>query len=186
MSDSKIVTPRSEKGPELVKILKENTDRAFTQKELAGVLNCTKTMVCNYLKKLEDENHIVVLDKRGKHGAKLHKPTESIHEVDEYAAYPIKFYINNGYRVVHHHHRGERHSFPLHKLVAVAEYGIDEVKGKHIHHKNKHSIDNRPSNLIPLEKSEHKTVDSVLSALLGKSDENKQRIISLAMEGCDD
>lgn len=44
---------------------------------------------------------------------------------------------------------------PIHRLVAVAEYGFDEVDGNHVHHKNGVRFDNRPSNLEVLSNSEH-------------------------------
>ena len=43
----------------------------------------------------------------------------------------------------------------VHRLLAVAEYGLDSIKGKDIHHKNGISWDNRPDNIEPLTKSEH-------------------------------
>lgn len=43
----------------------------------------------------------------------------------------------------------------VHRLVAVAEYGFDEVKNKEIHHKNGIEWDNRPENLVPLTTTEH-------------------------------
>lgn len=43
----------------------------------------------------------------------------------------------------------------VHRLVAVAEHGVDEVTGKHIHHKNGVPWDNRPENLEVVEEREH-------------------------------
>jgi len=43
----------------------------------------------------------------------------------------------------------------VHRLIAVAEYGIDAVKGKEVHHKNGIKWDNRPDNLELLTSSEH-------------------------------
>ncbi len=43
----------------------------------------------------------------------------------------------------------------VHRLVAVAEYGLNEIDGKHVHHKNGIPWDNRPGNLEPLTPSEH-------------------------------
>jgi len=44
----------------------------------------------------------------------------------------------------------------IHRLIAVAEYGFEEVKDKEVHHKNGNLLDNRPENLKPLTGSEHK------------------------------
>lgn len=43
----------------------------------------------------------------------------------------------------------------VHRLLAVAEYGFDEVRGKDVHHKNKIRWDNRPANIDILTPSEH-------------------------------
>jgi transcriptional regulator with XRE-family HTH domain len=42
-----------------------------------------------------------------------------------------------------------------HRLLAVAEYGLDEVKDKVIHHKNKIPWDNRPENIELMSVVEH-------------------------------
>lgn len=46
-------------------------------------------------------------------------------------------------------------SVAVHRLLAVAEYGMDEIDGKHIHHKNGIPWDNRPENIEPLSPSDH-------------------------------
>jgi transposase len=43
----------------------------------------------------------------------------------------------------------------IHRLVAVAECGMDAVAGNVVHHKNGIPWDNRPENLEVMEKSEH-------------------------------
>jgi len=50
--------------------------------------------------------------------------------------------------------KGER-SVRVHRLVAVAEHGLEALKGKVVHHKNGVSWDNRPENLELLTPSEH-------------------------------
>lgn len=44
----------------------------------------------------------------------------------------------------------------VHRLLAVAEYGIDEIRGKEVHHKNRIKWDNRPDNIEVLDPSEHR------------------------------
>jgi len=46
----------------------------------------------------------------------------------------------------------------MHRLLAVAEYGLDEVIGKDVHHKNGVPWDNRPENIELLTRSEHQTL----------------------------
>lgn len=43
----------------------------------------------------------------------------------------------------------------VHRLLAVAEYGLDAIKGKHIHHINGIEWDNRPGNIKPLHPENH-------------------------------
>jgi predicted transcriptional regulator len=50
---------------------------------------------------------------------------------------------------------GERSRVEVHRLVAVAEHGIDVVKDKDVHHKNGVPWDNRPDNLEPLSRKDH-------------------------------
>lgn len=44
---------------------------------------------------------------------------------------------------------------PVHRLVAVAEYGIDAVKDKVVHHKSNIPWDNRPKNLELMTQEDH-------------------------------
>lgn len=45
--------------------------------------------------------------------------------------------------------------FYVHRLTAIAEYGIDAVKGMHVHHRNRIPWDNRPENLELLPPDRH-------------------------------
>jgi len=47
------------------------------------------------------------------------------------------------------------YGFEVHRLLAIAEYGIDAVAGKDVHHKNQIPWDNRPENIELLSKEEH-------------------------------
>lgn len=50
--------------------------------------------------------------------------------------------------------------FPLHRLIAVAEYGFDAVAGNDIHHKSGVGWDNRPANIEPIDPAEHVALHS--------------------------
>lgn len=50
---------------------------------------------------------------------------------------------------------GNQKSIGIHRLVAVAEYGFDEVCDSVIHHKNEIPWDNRPENLQVMTNSDH-------------------------------
>lgn len=43
----------------------------------------------------------------------------------------------------------------IHRLLAVAEYGFDEVAGRSVHHKNGIPWDNRPENIEVMDKEDH-------------------------------
>lgn len=43
----------------------------------------------------------------------------------------------------------------VHQLIAIAEYGFDDVAGKVVHHKNEIKWDNRPDNLEVMERDDH-------------------------------
>jgi predicted DNA-binding protein YlxM (UPF0122 family) len=46
----------------------------------------------------------------------------------------------------------------IHRLLAVAEYGVEKVKGNDIHHINGVPWDNRPDNIEPLSREEHNRI----------------------------
>jgi len=45
-----------------------------------------------------------------------------------------------------------------HRLLAVAKYGFEAVKGKHVHHKNGLSWDNRPENIELVDEKKHQQI----------------------------
>jgi transposase-like protein len=55
----------------------------------------------------------------------------------------------------------------IHRLLAVAEHGFDEVVGKQVHHKSDVPWDNRPENVEPVTDAEHikRHRDKLLKAL---------------------
>jgi hypothetical protein len=61
----------------------------------------------------------------------------------------------HGYRFWSHRHLGEKYHVPVHRLMAVAKWGFDVVKGNIVHHKNGVEWDNRPENLEVKSQSEH-------------------------------
>jgi len=61
----------------------------------------------------------------------------------------------NGYERWVTWYDSERYLVMVHRLLAVAEYGFEAVKGKHVHHDNGVPWDNRPENIELLTASEH-------------------------------
>ena len=45
--------------------------------------------------------------------------------------------------------------YALHRLIAIANYGVNEVCDNVVHHKNGVIIDNRPENLEPMSRAAH-------------------------------
>jgi hypothetical protein len=70
---------------------------------------------------------------------------------------PVSYFQRpRGHAMLQNKYKGETFSVPVHRLVAVAEYGFDEVKNMDVHHKNEIKWDNRPENLELLTRSEHR------------------------------
>lgn len=66
--------------------------------------------------------------------------------------------FNDGYTVIQTREAGKLHHVSVHRLTAVAWFGLDEVVGKEVHHKNGVRWDNREQNLEPLTVSEHRSL----------------------------
>lgn len=69
---------------------------------------------------------------------------------------PAAFFLTEeGYERWSARSSGRRWSVRVHRLLAVAEYGFDEVGGKVVHHQNGIPWDNRPDNIELMDNSEH-------------------------------
>lgn len=62
----------------------------------------------------------------------------------------------NGYEIARSMTNGKVESVSIHRLLAVSEYGFDDIKGKDVHHKNGIKWDNRLENITVLDESKHK------------------------------
>jgi len=72
---------------------------------------------------------------------------------------PAPFSTNKyGYEYWKTNSCGELGIVPVHRLLAVSEWGIEAVKGKVIHHKNRVPWDNRVQNLMPVTVGEHNRI----------------------------
>ena len=78
---------------------------------------------------------------------------------NNYASY---FQDNNGYMRWSTSYNGERAHCLVHRLLAVAEYGFDEVADKVVHHENGVKWDNRPENIKPMTKKAHDSHETSL------------------------
>lgn len=64
----------------------------------------------------------------------------------------------DGYEAWEYNYDGERASILVHRLVAVAEWGLDALRGNVVHHKNGVKWDNRPENLQLMTRGEHNSL----------------------------
>ena len=89
-----------------------------------------------------------------KHNIEREDPSESGRPEVDYVHYKTDI---RGYEVwrVYRPETQKTITFPVHRLVAIAEYGVEAVAGNDIHHKNEITWDNRPENLEPLPRGEH-------------------------------
>jgi len=85
---------------------------------------------------------------------------------------------NYGYPVWKVHVDGTHHRVPVHRLLAVSEYGTDAVAGNDVHHENGIRWDNRPDNIEPLDPAEHRRKHGLENA-----DEQRELMNNLREQG---
>lgn len=78
---------------------------------------------------------------------------ESRGQYEEIRKRPASHYWRNGYELSSSGF--DDNDVYIHRLIAVAEHGVDKVKNMHVHHKNEIKWDNRPKNLQLMTPSEH-------------------------------
>lgn len=179
-----LFSPRATTPKHVKRVFQDHIGQGLSASEIRSLCEkrFSRKSIHDSLKKFKEAG-VVESKKSPTDGRKtLYIAKESIKDVNADPSYGVKFYVNNGYRAVHHHHDCEKLSFPIHRLVAVAEYGYDAVCGSHIHHKNKHRIDNRPKNLVPLEEEKHSAVESIASSLLRLEPEQRDEALEIARE----
>lgn len=66
-------------------------------------------------------------------------------------------FTDDGYEVWKVRVGDEMKTLPVHRLIAVAEYGTDAVAGNAVHHKNGIKWDNRPENIAVMDDADHKS-----------------------------
>ena len=90
----------------------------------------------------------------------IEKRSRSESTKDRWHKRPLRPCIDttHGYKVVKDGYDGEDAKVYMHRLLAAAVYGVDEMDGKVVHHKNEIPWDNRPDNIelmTPAEHAEH-------------------------------
>lgn len=119
-------------------------DEELTQEEMAERFGCSQDTISRWLSR---HGFDYQADRTGprKTGATLtmHKPHE--HSATNYERWRAW-----------NRERGGNDYVYVHRLLAVAEYGFEAVRDKHIHHINGIGWDNRPDNIVPVDEKEHR------------------------------
>jgi len=80
---------------------------------------------------------------------------------DYYISSPCAFETEKrGYERWRHNYKGEYDEIRVHRLLAISEFGIENIKNKIIHHKNEIPWDNRIENIELMSQSEHARLHS--------------------------
>jgi len=125
--------PNTQKLHDAEWLREQYQDKKKSPGKIADRLGCGRSTVYRWL-----ENHSI--ERVGKSGFASSRP----------ASY---FVGSRGYPVWSDTKSGEM--YPVHRLLAIAENGVDAVKDNHIHHVNGVRYDNRPENIEVLSPSEH-------------------------------
>jgi hypothetical protein len=149
------------------------TDEWVKTPELRQHVDLTRRGVLHAVDRLAEAG---VLEKRvsGPGVATRCRRIETEREVKSYKSKarsePAGFHINNGYEVSSCS-LSDSDSIGIHRLVAVAEYGIEAVSDRQVHHINGIPWDNRPENLLPLTESEHQRRERLRGSIERADDE---------------
>lgn len=118
------------------------------------------------LKKLYIRENMTQQEIADKTGVSQHHVSVALREhgidtrdVSDYIIHPFVGYHPKGYIEARCQSNGNSDRFYLHRLLVVAEYGFDAVKGMDVHHKNGIGWDNRPENIELLSPSDHYSME---------------------------
>jgi len=114
-------------------------DEGLSLDDIADRLGCSDVTVLNWMEKHDIERR-----------------TEKRNRLPRPLTVTSPGSTNQGYEFVWHDDHCVRH----HRLLAVAEHGVEAVRGHEIHHRNGIPWDNRPSNLAVVGSSEHGCIHS--------------------------
>ena len=116
-------------------------EEQLSQQKIADRLGCDQWTVGKWLDRLG-------IEKRSRSEATSLGRGGCLHEVP----YETSVFGRERWR---HTYMEEKSTVQVHRLVAVAEYGLEEIRDKFIHHENEVPWDNRPENLTPIDPEEH-------------------------------
>lgn len=114
-------------------------EKKHTVTEIAERFNCSRSCVIGWLRRHN-------IERRGR----IEEATRAIRKK------PPKIRTDqSGYEVVESTIGGETDHLRVHRLIYAAEYGVNAVDGKIIHHRNGIPWDNRPGNLEAMSAENH-------------------------------
>lgn len=111
-------------------------DEGLSQQAIGDKAGVSKTTIQRWMKKHNIDSRTAPKERNGCH------ILENTRGYEEFKVYDI----DTDKRV------------KIHRLAAVAWFGLDAVVGKDVHHKNECKIDNRESNLEPVTRAEHNRI----------------------------
>lgn len=114
-------------------------DEGLSLGDMAERLGCGKTTVHRWMGRLD-------VDRRDHKSAVVNEFRK------KYARYRV---TQDGYCIWQSFHNGGTDRMQVHRLLAVAEYGIDAVKGRVVHHEDGVKWNNVPGNISLMDNSEH-------------------------------
>lgn len=120
-------------------LTKQYVEKERHTTDIAEEIGCTHVIVCKWLRK-----YGVKIRSRTERQKKLHPNFDTTPKGYERVTSPKPPGVD-----------GSIDELKLHRLVAVAKYGFDEVAGDVVHHKNGIPWDNRLENLELMSNSEH-------------------------------
>jgi DNA-binding IscR family transcriptional regulator len=138
------------------------TTGVTTSNELADGMDITTDHVRRCLKSLGERGVVETEQSPEDARLSLHRlgedvsPSDFISNREEHLSAPCRVFTDsNGYEQARSWLDGEYDNVPIHRLVAVAEYGFDAVAGNEVHHLKAIPWANWGENLVPMAKTDH-------------------------------
>ncbi len=126
-------------------------DREMTTREIADHFNCSNGTISDWLNRHEietRENWKAGVEAAAEANRVERVKMRTLHENHPYECWVTKLWEGD--------ERVSKICY-VHRLLAVSEYGFDAVADMDVHHDNEIPWDNRPSNVGPVDKSDHGT-----------------------------
>lgn len=124
-----------------------NTDRPWQDKDRLRELYVEQKMGAEAIGELLGCSDYTIFTWLSKHEIETRKPTRE--------RLPKLRTRKDGYELWHIAWSGKQKNVLHHRLLAVAEFGMEKVRGSVVHHKNLIPWDNRPNNIEVMSREDH-------------------------------